>query len=120
MNYENIILLKQPNTRKIWNKLSAIRFEFHKIIDKCGYEKSIVADSMMLAVGKISFLSINLKQIWITSPLPWQIVDMYNLNLHASDRLMVKLKFISENGLTSEIIFKRHLNTLHSADAMFH
>lgn len=56
MNYENIILLKQPNTRKIWNKLSAIRFEFHKIIDKCGYEKSIVADSMMLTVGKISFL----------------------------------------------------------------
>lgn len=55
MNYENIILLKQPNTRKIWNKLSAIRFEFHKIFDKCGYEKSIVADSMMLAVGKISF-----------------------------------------------------------------
>lgn len=51
MNYENIILLKQPNTKKIWNKLSAIRFEFHKIFDKCGYEKSIVADSMMLTVG---------------------------------------------------------------------
>lgn len=46
-------------------------------------------------IGKISFLLINLKQIWITSPLPLQIVDMYNLNLHASDRLMVKLKFIS-------------------------
>ena len=56
---------------------------------------TIVADSMMLTVGKISFLLINLKQIWITSPLPLQIVDMYNLNLHASDRLMVKLKFIS-------------------------